>query len=270
MAMIDVLKSLKKKAEDALLPRHVVFHHVPKCAGTSVGRALRQRYILSQDTVLPEESFRAFATFTGRSDREAMLVDVLDLREQMFLYLLHRDVRCVSLHVRFSEAAFSAFSPRYAFITILREPVSRFISHYFWSHGKPQAHARIEEDFAGFLESPRARQLGATYAEYFSGLPKETDFASDAAVAAAIRNLGRLDVVGSLDDLGGFETRLRTVLGARIGIGHENKARQPGSLKSRIVTPELEEKARLLCAPDIAIWNAVFGPGGKTPGASAA
>lgn len=255
MSLVSTVRRVKSQLEDRLLPASVVYHHVPKCGGTSVGRALRQRYILSQETVVPEESYRALELFTGRSDRDRMLVDVLDLREQMMLYHLFRGVRCFSGHVRFSNVAFAQFSPHYKFTTMLREPVSRFISHYFWSWDKPHAHARIEEEFAPFLETERARQLGSTYSEYFSGLPKDTDFASAPAVSAAIANLKRFDVVGRLDDLAGFEDKLHKALGARIRIGHENKMRQPSTIKSKLVTPELRKKVEELCAPDLAIWQ---------------
>ncbi len=258
MSFIDNLKSAKQRLKDTTLPHRVVFHHVPKCGGTSVARVLRKRYLLSQATVLPEESFRAFEAFTGRSDREQMLVDVLDLREQMLLYLLFQDVHCVSLHVRFSEIAFREFSDKYKFITILREPISRFISHYFWSHGHPGAHGRIEEELEEFVETDRARRLGATYSEFYCGLPKEHDTASEPAISAAIENLAKFSVVGRLDRLEEFQDALAGELGSRFRIGHENKMRQPTSEKSRIVTPELRQKIEQLCQPDLAIWNAVF------------
>jgi hypothetical protein len=70
MGRIDRLKALQPRVLDRLTPQRVVFHHVPKCGGTSVGRALRKRYLLSQATVTPEASFRAFEAFTGRSDAD--------------------------------------------------------------------------------------------------------------------------------------------------------------------------------------------------------
>ncbi len=258
MGLVDTLKSAKKVVEERMLPAPVVFHHVPKCGGTSVGRALRWHYILSQDTVLPEASFRAFEAFTGRNDRMQMLTDVLDLREQMMLYQLFRGIRCFSGHVRFSNIAFEIFSPEYRFITILREPVARFISHFFWDYGRTDKYAYIEEGFAEFLETPRAKEFGATYSRFFCGLPKETDFSSDKAIDAAIHNLKRMDIVGRLDDLPTFEKELKNKLGSRIRIGHENKMRQPNEIKSQTVTPELLEKAKVLCTPDILIWQAMF------------
>lgn len=258
--MINRMKALRHSLVDALHPNRVVFHHVPKCGGTSVGRALRKRYILSQATVKPDESFRAFEAYSERTDREQMLIDVSALREQMMLYHLYDDVRCVSLHVPFSDIAHARFKQDYKFITILREPVSRFVSHYFWSFGKPAAHARIDDDFESFLGTDRARRLGASYVEYYSGAPRAADLADPALIARAVANLReRFDVVGRLDDLSGFEAGLRETLGIRIKVGHENKARQPGQVRKSVVSPELLERAREVCAPDIAVWQAMFG-----------
>jgi hypothetical protein len=256
MGIVDRIKNLKSQAEDLWIPQRVVFHHVPKCGGTSVGRGLRKRYLLSQATVTPESSFRAFEAFTGRTDRERMLVDVLDMREQMMLYLLFEDVRCVSLHVRFSTTAYEKFSDRYKFITVLREPVARFISHYNWSHGKPQAHARIDEDFDAFLETERARRLGATFVEYYAGLPKEANLRSDAAIAAAIANLRKFSVVGDIGDVPLFERDLRRELGVRVRVRHENKVHSSRQFISASKLPEPTlEKVRALCAPDLQVWK---------------
>lgn len=258
MGAVDKAKSALRKLQDWTTPQRVVFHHVPKCGGTSVGRALRKRYLLSQATVTPESSFRAFEAFTGRTDRQQMLVDVLDLREQMMLYLMFEDVRCVSLHVRFSKTAHERFADRYKFVTVMREPVSRFISHYFWSYGKPDAHARIEEEFAVFLDTERARRLGATYSEFYAGLSKEDDITTPAAIAAAIANLRRFDVVGKIENLAEFESGLKRELGVRIKIGHENKARKHDDKDKVLMSSELRARVNEICAPDVAIWKAYF------------
>ncbi|WP_434287487.1 sulfotransferase family 2 domain-containing protein [Celeribacter sp. SCSIO 80788] len=263
MGIVDQAKALRARLVENTMPQRFVFHHVPKCGGTSVGRALRKRYILSQATVKPDQSFFAFEAYSGRSDREAMLVDVAELREQMMLYHMFDDVHCVSLHVPFSDIAHARFAERYKFITVLREPVARFVSHYFWSYQKPNDHARIEEDFETFLGTERARRLGASYVEYYSGAPMAPDLAEPELIARAIANLReRFDVVGRLDDLPGFEASLHQALGVRIKVGHENKARQPQATRKTMVTPELMARAREVCAPDIAVWDAMFGAGG--------
>lgn len=252
----DRVKALRSRLLDRALPQRFVFHHVPKCGGTSVGRALRRRYILSQATIHPEASFRAFEAFSGREDTEQMLIDVLDLREQMLLYLMYTDIRCISAHVRFSEIAHARFGERYKFVTILREPVSRFVSHYNWSHGRPGAHAAIQAGFDSFLDTPRAARLGASYVEYFAGLPKSGDLRSQAGIDQAIANLRRFDVVGRLDDIGGFQRAVRRALGVRVRIRHENRARTGAdAVRLNGLTPAQRRKVEALCAPDIEIWR---------------
>lgn len=254
--IVDRGKSIRERVLDRALPQRFVFHHVPKCGGTSVGRALRKRYLLSQATVLPEASFRALETFTGRTDTERLLIDVLDLREQMLLYLMFADTRCVSAHVRFSEPAYRQFADRYKFITILRDPVARFLSHYSWSHAHMGAHAAISQDFDGFLRSDRAARMGATYVEYFAGLPKDADLRAPASVNRAAVNLRRFDVVGRLDNLNGFTAHVRDRLGFRLRIGHENRSPAPGGgLRAQNLTPDQMRKVRALCAPDLAVWD---------------
>lgn len=260
MDAIGRIRKLNQAFLDRTAPQRFVFHHVPKCGGTSVARALRRRYLTSQATVKPEPSFRAFQTFTGRTDTERMLVDVIDLRKQMMLYLLYDDIRCISLHVPFSTVAHREFRHRYKFITILREPVSRFISHYNWSSRRPGAHGHIDQDFDTFLNSERARRMGAEYVEIFADFPNDADIRAPGAVAAAIANLKKLDVVGRLDDLTGFSDALKRELGIRIRIGHENKAHKGDDA---VAAPDLTEDHRKaihgICAPDIAVWRALFG-----------
>lgn len=259
MGLIDFAKQRVRGLQDWSTPQRVVFHHVPKCGGTSVGRALRKRYILSQATVKPEESFRAFEIYTGRTDRVDMLRDVVALRTQMMLYLMAEDVRCVSLHVPYTPLARAAFGDQYKFITILRDPVARFISHYRWSYARDGAHARIEEPLDAFLETPRARRLGASYANYFAGLPVGEDITTPAAVEAAIANLKAFDVVGEIEDLGGFGDQIKEQLGVRLRVGHENRAGAARKAHDIDITADQRAQITTLCAPDIAIWQAVTG-----------
>lgn len=85
-----------------------------------------------------------------------MLVDVLDLREQMLLYHMFDGVHGIAAHVRFSEDAYALFKDQYKFMTVLREPVARFVSHFHWGARKSGEHDRIDDNFEDFLET-RAR-----------------------------------------------------------------------------------------------------------------
>ena len=262
--MLNIIKKIHQRSIDITLPQRFVFHHVPKCGGTSVGRALRKRYLLSQGTVKPDESFWAYESINGNYKKDQMLIDVAAFREQLFLYLLYDDVRGIALHVPFSDIAYENFSHKYKFITVLREPVSRFISHYFWSYMRANDHARIEEELDQFLETPRARRMGASYVEYYSGQPTAPDLSEPYLIEKSISNLqNRFALVGSLDDLTDFRHQLKKQIGVSVRFGRENNSKRIQQEVTGTVMSTLRERLNEVCAPDIAVWRSVFGDNGR-------
>jgi hypothetical protein len=253
VSAIDVAKSLHRRAIDLVCGHRIVFHHVPKCGGTSVGRSLRRAYLLSQGTVTPVESEKAFNAATSSHSGNG-IAHVSELREMMLLYMLYSDVRCVSSHIPFSNAAYERFAERYAFVTLLRDPVDRFISNYYWNHNRLDAHFRIAETLDAFLSSERARGMGSTYVRYFCGQPAQQFTRSH--VEAAITNLRRMDGVGFLDDVLHFQTVLRSLTGKRLAIGTENVGNTTAR-RDEILSGPLRDRILEICAPDRAIWDAV-------------
>ena len=266
MSLIDFGKSLQQRAVDFHSGKRIVFHHVPKCGGTSVGRALRRAYLLSQGTVTPDASMKAFeAVRQGRPHLAS--ADVSELREMMLLYMLYSDTRCVSAHIPFSDAAYRQFADRYLFVTLLRDPIDRFISNYYWSHQHPGGVGHIAESLEDFLATPRARHLGSTYVRYFCGEPA-ADF-TEQHVAAAIANLRRMDCVGFLDEVGAFAAALRRLTGKRIAVGREN-VRNTGGKRDAILAGPLGQQVRDACRFDSEIWDAVQDLRARPPEASTA
>jgi hypothetical protein len=188
-----------------------------------------------------------------------MLLDVVELRKQMMLYHLFDDKRCVSLHVPFSEVAYERFHESYKFITILREPVARFMSHYNWSANRSAAHAALPQDFDEFLRSDRARLLGAEYVDMFADLPPSADLRTPEAAERALKHLNQFDVVGCLDDLPGFADALEECLKIRLHFGHENQGSgRQNYLRFDDLSDEDQERVLSLCAPDLTIWHSIF------------
>jgi hypothetical protein len=254
MASAELAKSFQRWATNAVSGNRIVFHHVPKCGGTSAGRALRRAYILSQGTVTPRESEQAFDAVRA-SNGQSSIGDVSELREMMLLYMLNCDVRCVAAHIPFSNAAFDEFADRYAFVTLLREPVARFISNYFWSHKHPGGVQYVAESLEEFVETERAQRLGSTYARYFCGEPAQKTFTTRHA-DAAVRNLHRMNFVGFLDEVPRFEKALRFLTGRRLGVGRENVGGTSGR-RDEIMSGPLGKKILDACRIDLEIWNAV-------------
>ena len=100
---------------------------------------------------------------------------VFKIREELLLYFMNQRFSCISGHVCFSERAYHNFHDTYKFVTILRDPVQRWISHYFYNAYKTHSNlGKIEsDDIATFLESDRARSWGHHYVQMLGGLADE-------------------------------------------------------------------------------------------------
>jgi hypothetical protein len=250
MSLTNYGKALHRRATQLLGGHRLVFIHAPKCGGTSAGGALRRAYITSQATVKPHETAQAFNAAWPKGQRAG---SVDDLREMMLLYLLYCDTRCIAAHVPFSDVAFETFGQRYRFATLLREPVERFISHYYWDR-RSESPWPITEPIEEFLVGERAKRMGSTYVRYFCGEPWSKEFTAK-HIDAAIANIRRLHAVGFLDDMRKFEADLRRLTGRRLKIGRENVGnRKP---KDAMVTGRLRERLLEVCSADRAVWDAV-------------
>ncbi len=264
MDRVTLLKSLRERAVEKTTGQRLVFHHIPKCGGTSVARALRMRYLLSQATVHPLHTFAVAEDLHGSQPSAGTLAAMYEFRQELLLYLLHEDVRCVAGHVPFSRAAFETFRSRYRFITILRDPVERFVSHYFHSYRRDD-YSRITLPLEAFVETDDAKRLGATYVAYLSGLPWETDFTSPEATAVACGNLGSFDCIGFVDDMPGFAERLEAVLGVRPRIGHENRGKAAAANYREGLPPDLAGRIEEVCAPDLGVYRRATEIGRRRP-----
>jgi len=230
----------------------VVYHHVPKCAGRTVNRAFRLRYFLSQSGLDSGASREACHDLLKSHADTDLQLSTDRFRTEFLLYQLHAGTRCVVGHFRFSERAFSQFADRYCFVSVLREPISRFLSHYFYSVDIKD-YSRISMTLEEFVQSPDGRRSGSIYAEFFSGLPIGSDFASPEAIRLAKANLEHLHLLGFVDDLSGFARRLSRLLGVWIRFGWENRARVPTSNRRRNISPDMMKRIEECCQPDIEI-----------------
>jgi hypothetical protein len=248
------IKRIRTYLADRINPRGLVFHHVPKCGGTSVGMTIRRRYLLSQAGIVPSPSFFAAGAITMSSDRLTVLQQAKEFRERLLLYHLYNGVRCVSAHVRFSRVAYENFNATHGFITMIRDPVERYLSHYFFGAGR-NGHMSIKMPLDEFVETEQGRQYGAAFCDYFSGLSAYADFGTSNAIARAKRNLSLFAVVGFLDDLDDFRRKIGKEFGFRPRVGHKNKGLTKNQDVRDSISPEIMDRIKLLCSPDREIFE---------------
>jgi hypothetical protein len=254
LSIMLYVRKARKLVVDALSGARVVFHHVPKCGGTSIARALHIRYIASFAGFPSSSLQKTIDSLHPGVDpmRQAQLVD--DFQAQLLLFNLFRDVRCLSGHVRFSETAFGIFSNQYKFITTLREPVSLMISRFFYQRTQPSLW-RNYADIDSYLESPEARLYGAYYSYFFNSLPTDADPQTPEAIECAKRNLRNFTVVGFVDDMEGFKREVRARIGIRLRFGVANQSKVEGSTRESVITPDIRKKIEKLSATNIEIYD---------------
>lgn len=188
-------------------PAPVLFDHLPKCAGTTLTRYLSARY--------PRElTFETKGTAPAESVAEFLARPEADRLR----------FRLVTGHL--ADGLLDAVRPDVVPVTLLRDPVDRILSHYFYARREPlhYLHARINGTDGGggiavddYVDRADSVELKNWYVAHFSGR-SPAEVAADPADAlrrALDRLTGRYRVIGFQDALPAAAARLREATGLR-------------------------------------------------------
>ncbi|MFO8070866.1 MAG: hypothetical protein R6V85_03230 [Polyangia bacterium] len=238
----------------------VFFLHVPKCGGISVDTAFRRKYRPSQVFRLeaPPSARAADAFFAGLDVPRDQYFHVLRLREALLAYAIARKpTRYISGHFAFSERIYDELGRGWAFVTVLRDPVSRWLSHYLYNRYKdrPGRHCGIDDEIEEVLVSGRGRSWGNEYVKYYGGLREDGEYRSDEAIEDAVENLRRFSAVGRLEKLDGFVAQVRDSIGLSLSIPRKNRSPVSPELKKEMVTESIRSRLREVCAPDLEVYQ---------------
>ena len=250
------------------LRRKISFTHIPKCAGMSVAGAMAKTLWARTQTTFPAvANFDAIQTSLNQPDIESFEKYWLRHREIALLSLLDQGYELVKGHLVFSQKAHEKHADEYAFVTTLREPVSRFVSnflHNYQTHGGPHLTMRSKErlDYVGteqlmqFLETDEAVWQARAMLIPLAGPDQNGEFEIESALERAKENLKhRFDVVGLVGELDRFRDSCKEKLGLSLKVGLKNKIRiNKGSSKS-IVDDAARRKLEELCGHEIELFE---------------
>ena len=229
----------------------MVFFHVMKCGGTSVRDGLSTGITGARDgpEVFELDGEAAKASAGGRDP------DNWKFRDALLPYMLRTTrPRVVLGHFRYRNAYRELMDDAH-FVTVLRDPLERIVSLYKYRLYKEGVDVAVTGGFDEFIGSKRWAKEGHAYVATFCG-DSALDPRSDAAVAAAVANLGRFAVVGFTEALDDFSHRVRACAGAPVSISLLNASPAPRTHLDREIEGAAD-RLREICAPDLQVYEHV-------------
>ena len=264
----DSAVARSKNAVHGPLKESIFFLHVFKCGGTSINQSIKSCYLtwnVRKDCCLANLSANAAYETAQKipdfpSDASADY-RMWKFRENLLMYYMYQgDIKYapgyyISGHFCFSETAYQNFADKYAFVTVLRDPVKRWISAYLFNRYKKREHHKIHLDIADYLETERAAKTRGYYVKLLTGANSQEDYTSEQAIARAKENLHKFSVVGCLEYYDDFTKRFEERFDRKLVIRKLNPSPKSVTYQKSIITEEIEEKIRELCKPDIEIYQ---------------
>jgi hypothetical protein len=178
--------------------------------------------------------------------------------EYLLLYFMSKPgVKYISGHIPFSEIAHRRFGNRFAFVTILRDPVERWISEYSFNRFKNSTHQKhtANMDIDAYLESARGKAQGGQYVLFLGGRINGGDYSSKGALKRAVENLQKFAVIGCVEDLEGFAWRFYERFGVKLEIGTRNVNPGPADWKTQTITANVRRQIENICERDSEIYH---------------
>ena len=261
------LGSLLPRLRNAMrpFPQRIFFLHVPKCGGTAVYDAMRSLYLgldFREKTIVAQldrnASCQAAAVGDGCGstfESPAAFDRLLQRRGDLLLYALGQESsRFVCGHYAFSDAAQRAFGERYAFVTLLRHPVERWISSYFQHARANDPWFDTERDIDAFLESDFGHAQGYELVRFIGGVDECGDYTSAAAIRRAQANLEKFAIVGTLERLDQFQAAFRRRFGRPLRLRQLNQ-RPPTQSTDALFDKGRQSRIAAICQPDLELYR---------------
>ena len=224
---------------------NIFFLHIPKTGGTSIDHAISQHYQNNLYKVSGPSSYKAAKFLYGED------CNVLKLREYLALHEMRKGTKYIAGHVPFNSGIWNDFKDEYIYLTLLRHPVKRYISDFFFNSFKKADYHKIDCDLKTYLASEKGKRSGCEYVKFLGGLSDSENYQSQAAIEQAKNNLAKFTIVGFLEELNFLVEAVKQKTGLKLEIPHKRK--------NPVSNPQLDEEMMgeiiKVCQPDLEVYE---------------
>lgn len=248
--------SFLSKPSALTIDKKIFFLHIPKCGGTSLRLAVEDAFNFPKDSKNGDFHLDVMALDSAARTLEKPIVELK--REVLNYCMAHKSYRYISGHFAYSDKAMRAYGDDWHYITLLRDPVSKWFSQYFFNRHKSNDHYKLDCTLEEFLTTDEARHLGRNYSYLLvDGISSEAA-ATDAAISQAIKNLEKFAIVGVLEKLDWFYRDFKTVFGTDLKIKKCNKNPLSAKQQQQQIKDDIKAQVEEICQPNIQIYQAAL------------
>ena len=240
-------------AESKTIKDNICFIHIPKCGGTSIRSSMKKSWInqlLNRKVSLNHIASSKAADSLGK--------DVLAFREDLLrYYLFDTKAKFVFGHFRCTADTRDLFQNQWTFVTLIRDPVKRWLSHYFFDKFRQKNidYNKTNLELEEYLHSQEGLRNAHMYLRHYTSY-QPGDPANDNLVQEAVENIRNFDVFGVLEDMPSFASTYRQHTGTSLKIITSNKNPKKGYDKDKI-SASLMQKIEEINQYDIKIYQQV-------------
>lgn len=234
----------------------LAFVHIAKCGGISIDTALRNAFAKPEQRRIDRDSTLAssLSSFDSKINSIDSACDFSEhhtkVLQKMFEYYLSLNWQYISGHIATNEDILSRYKDNYAFVTILRDPVERFISNYIFNKLTNKMPFMPPSSISNddliteaklILDSRRGWHLANIPTMCVTG-----KFPNNAEQAKALRqrfseNLSQYKVVGFLSNLDKFASDIEQLTDRKITIPHKNSVNDINSSEQQQIKSTLAD-----------------------------